>query len=118
MGNKIMPPLSLNEAARLFAVSPRTVSRLVDKGELSAIRIGSVLAVPFDGLPAALRHCFDATHPQALLTLHEVAARLECSPDDVRARTAGGRLRSVYVGRSQRWAATEIEQSARGEGRT
>lgn len=112
MENRTIPPLSLAEAARLLAVSPRTVTRLIDRGELAAIRIGSTLAVPFEGLPAALRHCFDADQPKALLTLHEVAARLGCAPDDVRARSASGELTPVRVGRSLRWSQSEIERSA------
>ena len=113
MENRTLTPLSLVEAARLLAVSPRTVTRLIDRGDLNAIRIGATLAVPFDGMPTALRRCFDTDRPQALLTLHEAAARLGCSPDDVRARTASGELRPVRVGRSQRWSPAEIEGSAR-----
>lgn len=118
MENRTLLPLSLAEAARLLAVSPRTVTRLIDRGELTAIRIGSALAVPFEGLPAALRRCFDADKPRALLTLHEVAARLGCAPDDVRARSASGDFNSVRVGRSLRWSPAEIERIARSEERT
>ncbi len=101
-------PLSLGEAARLLAVSPRTIRRLIDTGELSAVRIGPTLAVPVDALPTPLRRCFDAGQPQALLTLHEAAARLGCSPRDVRERTASGLLRSVLIGGSSRWSPIEI----------
>ena len=77
-----------------------------------AVRIGGTLAVPFDGFSADLKRCFDVEFPQALLTLHEVAAELGCSPDDVRARTATGELRPVRVGRSLRWSPVEIERCA------
>jgi excisionase family DNA binding protein len=117
MKHRNIPPLSLNEAARLLAVSPRTVSRFIDRGDINAIRIGSTLAIPFDGMPTALRRCFDADPPLALLTLHDVAARLRCSPDDVRSRTASGELKSVKIGRSDRWAPSEIRPGADDEDR-
>lgn len=112
MKSKAIRPLALNEAALLLAVSPRTVSRLIDKGDLTAVRIGSTLTVAFDGMPAELQRCFDVENPQALLTLHEVALALRCSPDDVRVRTATGELTSVRIGRSLRWAPIEINPSA------
>lgn len=110
-------PISIAEAARLLAVSPRTVTRLVDKGDLSAIRIGATLALPVGELPALLQMCFDGDRPQALLTLHEVAARLGCAPDDVRARTARGELKSLRVGRSVRWLPLELQCCVSGEAR-
>ena len=112
-----IPPLSINEAARLLAVSPRTVSRFIDRGDINAIRIGSTLAIPFDGMPAALQRCFDADRPQALLTLHDIAARLGCSPNDVKSRTATGELRSIKIGRSDRWTPSDIRPGADDEGR-
>ncbi|MCP1169384.1 helix-turn-helix domain-containing protein [Limimaricola litoreus] len=114
MKNNYICPLALGEVARLLAVSTRTINRLIDKGDLSAVRIGSALAVPFDGMPVDLQRCFDFAKPQALLTLHEVAAELGCSPDDVRAKTATGKLASVRIGRSLRWSPIEIKRNAEG----
>ena len=111
MKNNSIRPFSLSEVARLLAVSTRTISRLIDKGDLSAVRIGSALAVPFDGMPVDLQRCFDFARPQALMTLHEVAAELGCSPDDVRAKTATGKLKPVRVGRSLRWSPIEIKRN-------
>ena len=37
------PLLSLNEAATLLAVSPKTLQRLVARGDLAVIRVGSSL---------------------------------------------------------------------------
>ncbi len=118
MNNNSIRLFSLNEVARLLAVSPRTVSRLIDRGDLNAVRIGSTLAVTFDGMPSHLRRCFDVDCPRALLTLHEAAAALGCSPDDVRARTAAGDLSSVRVGRSPRWSPIEVEGKAQLGGQT
>jgi excisionase family DNA binding protein len=109
-------PLSIDETARLLAVSPRTVRRLVERGELRTIRIGPTLAVHPDALPPALRHRVGAGQPRALLTLHEAAERLGCAPREVRERTASGELSSVLVGRSPRWSPAEIERTARAEG--
>ncbi|MCZ4262866.1 helix-turn-helix domain-containing protein [Limimaricola sp. G21655-S1] len=118
MKNRAIRPLALSEVARLLAVSPRTISRLIDKGGLNAIRIGSTLAIPFDGMSADLQRCFDVNNPQALLTVHEVALELGCSPADVRTRTATGELASVRVGGSLRWSPVEIKRSAQCGART
>ncbi|MCZ4262605.1 helix-turn-helix domain-containing protein [Limimaricola sp. G21655-S1] len=113
MKNRLIRPLALSEVARLLAVSPRTVSRLIDKGDLRAVRIGATLAVPLDGMPGELQRCFDVDQPRPLLTLHEVAAELGCSPDDVRALTATGELTPVRIGRSLRCSPTEVKERVR-----
>lgn len=118
MKNTTIQPLTLSEAARLLAVSARTISRLIDKGDLRAVRIGATLAVPFDGMSIDLQRCFDFDCPEPLLTLHDAAAELDCSPDEVRARTLAGELTSVRVGRSLRWSSFEVARKPRPRGRT
>lgn len=109
METKDFTPIPLNEAARLLAVSARTVRRLIDKGELRAVCIGSTLALAPSTLPEPLRQAFSCDRDDRLLTLHEVAARVGCSPVRVRMLTEDGTLRAVTVGRSSRWSRFEVD---------
>lgn len=109
MKNRELLPIPLAEAARLLAVSTRTVRRLIDTGEMTAVRIGSTLALAPSALPEPLREALSNGREDRLLSLHDVAARLDCSPSDVRALTMDGSLRAVHVGRSMRWSRREIE---------
>jgi len=47
--------LSVHEVAALIAVSPMTVYRLIDRGELTAYRIGRVIRVRGDDLASFMR---------------------------------------------------------------
>lgn len=115
MEHNYQAPLSVDDAARFLAVSPRTVRRLIDRGEFGAVRIRATLAIPIEGMPVALRRCFEADPSQRLSPLHDAAARLGCSPDELRARTADGEFQPVRVGRSLRWPRAENEGSLRVE---
>lgn len=109
MDSRPQNPIPLNEAARLFALSSRTVRRLVENGDLTAIRIGSTLALPPEALPDTLRGSIGNAPAEPLLTRHEVAARLRCSPRTVRDLTASGELRSIRIGGSVRWAPGDVD---------
>lgn len=109
MENKDFNPIPLDEAARLLAVSVRTVRRLIDNGQLNAVRIGPTLALAPSALPEPLRRAFLSGYYDRLLTLHDVAARLGCSPICVKKLTEDGILRVVDVGRSSRWSCQEID---------
>jgi excisionase family DNA binding protein len=109
MSNSHLLPIPLSEAARLMAVSPRTVRRLVDRGDLRAFRIGATLALPPEALPEPLQRSLERGRDEPLLTLHDAAARLGFPPIRVRELTALGILSASVVGRSQRWSPLEIE---------
>ena len=55
--------LTLNEAATLLAVSPKTLQRLVARGDLAVIRVGSSLRFSTGDLEA-----FVTRHRSAVLT--------------------------------------------------
>ena len=57
------PLLTLNEAASLLAVSPKTLQRLVARGDLAVIRVGSSLRFAVSDLEA-----FVTRHRSAVLT--------------------------------------------------
>lgn len=109
MKNKDQTPIPIDEAARLFAVSARTVRRLIDNGELCALRIGSTLALPPTALPEPLRQAFLDGREDRLLALHDVALMLTCAPFRVRDLTTSRLLRAVQIGRSNRWSLREVE---------
>lgn len=109
MENKDFTPIPLDEAARLLAVSVRTVRRLIDNGQLRAVRIGSTLALAPSALPEPLRRAIVSGCEDRLLTLHDVAARLGCAPIRVKKLTEDGILRVVDVGRSSRWSRREVD---------
>jgi excisionase family DNA binding protein len=44
------PMLTPSDVARRLAVSPRTVRRLVQRGELRGVRVGSLVRIPEDAL--------------------------------------------------------------------
>lgn len=108
MRNNMIEALPISEVARLLAVSTRTVRRLIDTGELDAVRVGPMLLVPADALPAGSE--------QPLLTLNDVAAALGCAPRRVRQLTADGVLTVISVGRSPRWSAAEVTALATESG--
>lgn len=109
MDNNNLVPISISEAARLMAVSPRTVRRLIDRGELAALRIGSALTLRPAALPEPLRGALACGREDRLLTLHDAATRLGCAPVRIRELTEGGTLRSVRVGGSTRWPLSEVD---------
>ena len=106
MKNNMINAIPVAEVAHRFAVSPRTVRRLIDAGELEAVRIGATLVVPLKALPAGLGHLNAGELP--LMTITDVAAALGCSPRMVRRLTTDGQLTAVHIGRSTRWSAAEI----------
>lgn len=115
MKSSTLPPISIDAAAYLLAVSSRTVSRLIDRGDLSAIRIGTALAIASESLPDLLFHDLEGGCPRPLLTLHDVAGRLACAPEDVRERTAYGEFETVQIGRSTRWSPAAVDRAAQQE---
>lgn len=116
MQNRELRPLTLSEAARLMAVSTRTVRRLVDRGDLKAFGIVATLALSPEALPEPLRRSLERGRDDPLLTLHDAAARLGFSPGRVRELTASGLLQATTIGHSQRWSAMEVESLAPAEG--
>ena len=113
MKNKDFTPIPLDEAARLLAVSVRTVRRLIDNGQLKAVRIGPTLALAPTALPEPLRRALLSGRDDRLLTLHDVAARLGFPPVRVKKLTEDGILKVVDVGRSSRWSCQEIDAFSR-----
>ena len=109
MENNDLTPIPLTEAARLMAVSPRTVRRLVDRGDLTAIRIGATLALPPRSLPEVLRRSLGDRFDRPLLTLLDVAHRLGRAPQEIRDLAETGRLRPLAVGGSLRWSAFDVD---------
>lgn len=101
-------PVSIDEAARLLAVSARTLRRLIDAGELIAVRVGPTTALPVETL-AGLGV---TSSGEPLLRLHDVARRLGMSPREVRAASATGELRAYRVGHSLRWSCADIDAAA------
>lgn len=115
MENKNLKPMSIDEVARLLAVSPRTVWRLIDSGNLPPVRIGATWAVSPQTLPEPLRSALRQRPATSLLRLYEVAERLECSPNHVRKLARDGSLEPIQVGGSKRWSETAVE-AYRAEG--
>jgi len=99
----------------LMAVSPRTIRRLVDDGALRAIRVGSTLAVTPDALPSPLSDWSDGEKQVPLLTLHDVAEILHCSPRRVRDLTATRVFKGIRIGGSERWSPKEVDALAEGK---
>lgn len=109
MENNHLTPIPLAEAARLLAVSSRTVRRLVERGDLVAIRIGATLTLLPEALPGYAHRNADAQALRPLLTIHDVARRLGRSPRQVRGLSAEGLLHPIAVGSSMRWSVEEVE---------
>ena len=105
-------PISLSEAARLLAVSSRTVRRLVDQGHFTPVKVGFMLAIRVCDLPQAKGGQSKRDDVRPLMTVHDVAAQLTCSPSAVRELSARGDLRALDVGGSKRWSADEVEAFA------
>lgn len=114
MKNKNLKPLSIDDFARLLAVSPRTVRRMIDRGDLPTTRIGATLTLSPVSLPEPLCGEFQRGSASPLLSLHEVADRLGCSPNRVRELTAEGSLHPIRVGGSRRWSLSDIEAYRNG----
>lgn len=136
-------PIVIADAAQVAAylqVSPRTVQRLVDRGKLKPTPLGGRRFFRWRDLLASLGwrpetadrtdgeiECLpkdqeggmgdDATARPTLLTLDQVAARLRCSPREVRALGPAGRLAPVRIGGVERWWLHEVEALARAGGR-
>ena len=98
----------MSEVARLMAVSERTVRRLIDRGEIAAERIGATLAVIPSALPEPLAASVEAGNAEPLLTIHDAARMLECSPMLVRRLTSQGKLREIWIGSAPRWSPNEV----------
>lgn len=109
MENRDLTPIPLSAAARLLAVSQRTVRRLVDRGDLPATRLGSQLVIRRESLPGPLSVPARGDDLEPLLTLHDAASRLGCAPRRIRQLTSEGKLRTYRVGGSTRWAADDVE---------
>jgi|GEM_PF-3072185 predicted DNA-binding transcriptional regulator AlpA len=109
MENNNLEPLSIDDFARLISVSPRTVRRLIDSGDLLPTRIGATWALSLKALAEPLRSALHQGSAVPLLRLYEVAERLNCSPDDVRKLARDGFLQPVQIGGSQRWTQAAVE---------
>lgn len=118
MENRCLKPISFDEFARLLAVSPRTVRRMIDRGHLPPIRVGAILTLSPRSLPEPLRREFRCGSAIPLLRLHDVAQRLGCSPDQVRNLAEDGSLAPIQVGSSQRWSEAMIQAYRDGGPRT
>ena len=106
---------TLNETADLLRVSERTIRRMIDVGEIRSVRFGPVLAVHDQVIARFTGKDEPEGRLSALLTLTEVADRLDCTPADVRAYTMSGRLAHVPVGGSVRWRASDVERFRSGD---
>lgn len=110
MKNTNLPPLSVTEAARILGISARTVRRLVDRGALKAARVGGITVI----LRSELRRAtgLDTAQPferlTPLLAPLEAAARLGCSPAQLRHLVEAGQLPPVRLGRLQRFRCEQI----------
>jgi excisionase family DNA binding protein len=104
MKNSDLRPLSIDELARLLAVSSRTIRRLIDRGTLPPVRVGATLALQPHALPEPFAEAIQGGSGSPLLRLHEVADRLGCSPNRVRELAANGLLPPIRIGGSQRWS--------------
>lgn len=116
MRNSSLNPIPLSEAARLLAVSQRTVRRLVECGDIPAIRIGSTLAILPNAWPISQCLSEGTFDLQPLLSRHDVAQVLDCAPCDVGALAASGKLTTVMIGNSCRWRSVEVAALAQAEG--
>lgn len=116
MKSSDLTPTPLSEAARLLAVSERTVRRLVDSGDIHAIRIGATLAVPSNVWPLSACRADEGAALQPLLSQHDVAQALGCPPCKVRALAESGKLRTVMIGRSCRWRREDVIALAQSKG--
>lgn len=92
-------------------ISMRSMSRLVDRGELKAVRVGAFSAFRTEDVLSMIGQSGDSgigLPSEALLSLNQVAGRLNCAPDDVRTLTARGDLTQLMVGHCKRWSPVEI----------
>jgi len=102
-----LPPLSVEEAARVLGISSRTVRRLVDRGTLRAARVGGITVILRADLGRAVGLNADAPDNALtpLLAPLEAAERLSCSPADLRRLVENGRLTPVRLGKLHRYHA-------------
>lgn len=104
--------LSTQEVARTLQISSRTVRRLVDRGELTPIRVAGSLAFRRSELPGADEQEVEG-RPEPLLTIHEAAALLGCPPRTIRALATCGALRTIAFGGTKRWSRANVETARR-----
>ena len=110
MRNKELPPLSVQEAARLLRISSRTVRRLVDRGVLHATQVGGVTVLLRSEFRQAVGLDADASSDALtpLLAPLEAAERLGCSPQELRRLVGNGRLAPVRLGTLYRYRADAL----------
>ena len=66
----------VREAAEQLGVGPTTIRKLIDRGELGAVRIGADLRVPADAVTAFLQsHLLHASRQDSAQLIHRRARR-------------------------------------------
>ena len=115
MTNNELDMLSLAEAARMLAVSTRTLRRRIARGDLRACRFVATTVIARAELHAAFG-IPASTSTGPLLNIHEVSARLDCAPDVVRELSAAGELRMLEIGASKRWHPDDVDALAQRGG--
>mgnify|MGYP006271401905 FL=1 len=104
--------LTIQETANFLQLSERTVRRLIERGDLKPVRIGPTLVVRTSDLLPAKDRTPPREHARPLMTVHEVADRLNCAPADVRRLSQAGRLPTLVFGGSRRWLPDAVEALA------
>ncbi|TQF00216.1 MAG: helix-turn-helix domain-containing protein [Spiribacter salinus] len=105
---------SLEEAGRqLGDVSTRTVRRMVERGELSAVRVGRRITVPAEAVRAWVERNMDATHnrSRAGSDVREASTCRESAKRETRTVSTGARTRRNGGRATPTQAASELAEA-------
>jgi excisionase family DNA binding protein len=103
---------TIQETANFLQLSERTVRRLIERGNLKPLRIGPTLVVEVSDILPERTSASRCPYGEPLMTVHDVADRLNCAPADVRRLSETGRLPDLVFGGSRRWLPEDVDALA------